>query len=116
MPLMMITENGAIREMSEFDPDDAARLQRRLNVRERQLKAVREISEALYSQQNIHNILDKTLSVALQTLDAEVGSILLYDTETRRLRFRYWTGNADLGKIEIDPGDGLAGQSRTGFP
>ncbi len=80
MPLMMITENGAIREMPETDPEEVARLRRRLNVRERQLQAVRKISEALYSQQTINAILDKTLSVALQTLDAEVGSILLYDT------------------------------------
>ncbi len=115
MPLMMITENGAIREMSEIDPDEAARLQRRLHVRERQLKAVRQISEALYSQQNIHDILDKTLSVALQTLDAEVGSILLYDTETKRLRFRYWTGSADLSNIEINPETDLKGKAAQVF-
>lgn len=115
MPLMMITEHGAIREMPELTPDEAAELQRRLRVRDRQLEAVRQISKALYSQNNIDDLLEETLSVALKTADAETGSILLYDPESRRLKFRYWTGDADLSDVEIDPETDLQGRAAQVF-
>jgi len=116
MPLMMITEYGAIREMPELTPDEAAELQRRLRVRDRQLEAVRQISKALYSQNNINDLLEETLSVALKTVDAETGSILLYDPETRRLKFHYWLPRSlDLTQIEIDPETDVQGKAAQVF-
>lgn len=115
MPLMTLTEYGAIRTMHEHSPEDFAQLERRLRVRDRQLDAVRQISSALYSQNSIDNLLQETLTVALRTVDAETGSILLYDPDIKRLKFRYWTGSADLGKVEIDPETDVQGKAASVF-
>jgi K+-sensing histidine kinase KdpD len=115
MPLMTLTEYGAIRTMHEYSPEQVADLERRLRVRDRQLEAVRQISAALYSQNSIDNLLQETLTVALRTVDAETGSILLYDPAIKRLKFRYWKGDADLSKVEIDPETDLQGKAASVF-
>src|SRR5260221_6093027 len=82
-------------------------LRHRLSLREGQLKAVHNISAALFSRGDLDELLRDSLCVLLQTVNADAGSILLYDKEKRKLVFRYVIGTAasKLTGGEIDPED-----------
>ena len=90
-------------------------LRERLELRERQLDAVHSISEALASQSDVRSVLRETLRVVLQSVDAEGGSILLYDKEKRRLVFDYVEGKTELLGREIDPETDITGKAATVF-
>jgi signal transduction histidine kinase len=90
-------------------------LRERLELRERQLEAVHSISEALASQSDVHSVLRETLRVVLQSVDAEAGSLMLYDKEKRRLVFEYVEGKIELLGREIDPETDLTGKAATVF-
>jgi signal transduction histidine kinase len=80
-------------------------LQQRLEMRERQLNAVHQISAALFSVNDLDTLLRQTLLVSLETVDADAGSLLLYDPDRRKLVFRYVKGATELTGREIDPDD-----------
>ena len=64
---------------------------------ERQLYAVRLISEALFQHTNIENVVRQTLQTALHVIGADAGSVLLLDATAKELIFRYVIGEkADL--------------------
>ena len=84
-------------------------------MRDRQLDAVHSISEALASQSDVRSVLRETLRVVLQTVDADAGSILLYDKEKRRLVFEYVVGKTELLGREIDPETDMTGKAATVF-
>ena len=90
-------------------------LRERLELRERQLDAVHSISEALASQSDVRSVLRETLRVVLGSVDAEAGSLLLYDKEKRRLVFEYVEGKTELLGREIDPETDLTGKAATVF-
>ncbi len=69
-------------------------LQARLEMRERQINAMHQISAALFSKSSLDDLLRETLTVSLQTVEADAGSILLYDREKEQLVFRYVIGGA----------------------
>lgn len=94
-------------------------LRKRLAVRERQLKGVHDISAALISHDDLDTILKNALQALLDLVDADAGSILLYDADKKRLTFRHVIGSAKerLIGVEIDPdkSDGMAATAyRTG--
>ena len=79
-------------------------LQARLEMRERQVNAMHQISAALFSKTSLDDLLRETLTVSLQTVEADAGSILLYDREKEVLAFRYVIGGATwLVGREFDP-------------
>jgi signal transduction histidine kinase len=59
-----------------------------------QLSAIYRISAALYAKTDVEELLAETLEAALQTTDAEGGSILLYDPVEKHLVFRQVLGEA----------------------
>ncbi len=83
----------------------------RLVQRERQLEAVRRICQALSQQIHSDTLIEQTLRTALDTVDAEAGSILLADLKSKRLVFRHVVGDkAELLRDLTIPWDkGLAG-------
>lgn len=96
--------------MSDFDLEQLHSVKQRLEMRERQIDAVHRISAALYSKNDLDSLLRETLHVALETVEADAGSILLFDREKRKLVFHYVVGEkvAELMGGEIDPDDGQA--------
>jgi len=96
--------------MTEESPDviepEAMRvLRERLDLREKQLSTVYRVSAALYSQKDLESLLRQTLNVSLETVDADAGSLLLYDRDKDRLIFSHVEGPADLRGREVDPND-----------
>lgn len=83
-------------------------LQARLEMRERQLLAVHRISAALFSKTDLDSLLRETLRASLEIVDADAGSILLYDEEKNRLIFRYVIGKTELIGEAVDPEDQTA--------
>ncbi len=79
---------------------------------ERQLAAVREISQALESKTNIDEIVKVSLETAVSTLDGQAGSILLCDSERKNLIFKYVVGPkaAELTDHVMPSNEGIAGQ------
>ena len=93
--------------MSDFDEEQLYSLRQRLEMRERQIDAVHRISAALYSKNDLDALLRETLHVALETVEADAGSILLFEREKRKLVFHYVVGEkaAEIMGGEIDPDD-----------
>src|SRR5688572_18981746 len=75
------------------------------------LKAIRRLSEALFQYTHVDDMIRQTLSAALEVIGAEAGSVLLANTETKQLVFRYVVGEtADALKETGIPWDeGIAG-------
>ena len=57
-----------------------------------QLEAVERISHALFQSIDLDQLVETTLKIALQEVDAEAGSILLADPEKEELVFQYSIG------------------------
>lgn len=90
-------------------------LRKRLDMRDRQIEAMHQIGLVLYTQKDMDSMIRETLLVALPTVEAEAGSILLYDIDRKRLVFRYVHGNAKLIGQTIDPEADLTGRASTVF-
>ncbi|HEV2474472.1 MAG TPA: GAF domain-containing sensor histidine kinase [Chthonomonadales bacterium] len=95
--------------------DGDSSLAEQLEIRDRQLQAVRSISEALYSIADLDTLLRQTLRVALSTVGADAGSILLFDAARSRLVFRHVVGKEELIGREIDPAAENAGKAAEVF-
>jgi signal transduction histidine kinase len=101
--------------------DRVQTLTQALAMRDRQIEAVHHISAALFSKTDLDALLHEVLRVSLETLDADAGSIWLYDSDRRKLvcRNAYRGAEADLVGTELDP-DKSAGNAvtvlRTGKP
>jgi signal transduction histidine kinase len=90
-------------------------LQKRLELRERQLNVVHRISAALFSKVDLDTLLRETLHISLETVEADAGSILLYDSDRRKLVFRYVLGKTELIGAEIDPDEDRSGKAAAVF-
>lgn len=64
-------------------------MQQELDHRERQIDAIGRISNALFSHSSVDDLVRETLTVAIDVLDADVGSLQLYDPQNDTLVFRY---------------------------
>lgn len=97
-------------------PED---LQSELDHRLRQIDAIRRISAALFSHQSVDAVVRETLTVALDVLAADVGSLQLYDAQTDTLVFRYVIDPAAsiLIGYAVPASQGIDGRVfRTGVP
>jgi signal transduction histidine kinase len=90
-------------------------LRERLEIRRRQLDAVYTISAALASKTEVDPLLRETLRVALDTVDADAGSLLLYDSDRGKLVFAHVIGKTELLGQEIDPDQDRDGKAATVF-
>ncbi|CEK12475.1 GAF domain [Chthonomonas calidirosea] len=88
---------------------DAARLY------QKQLEAVQEICAALAAKNDVEELLRETLRVSLDTVEADAGSLLLYEPERRRLVFRHVIGKEELVGQEIDPETDMEGRAALVF-
>ena len=94
-------------------PDDAERfriLEKMYLQRERELAAVRCISEALSQRMNLQDLMEQALRTALDVLNAENGSLLLADADRERLVFCYSIGDKPVPLGTVIPWTrGIAG-------
>lgn len=75
------------------------------------LKAIRQLSEALFQYTHVDDMVRQTLHAALEVIGADAGSVLLANAEARQLVFRYVVGEtADaLRETGIPWDEGIAG-------
>jgi len=64
----------------------------KLLQRERELEAARRICQALFQHINVEALVEQAIRTALDVIDAEAGSVLLADPESKQLVFRYVVG------------------------
>lgn len=75
--------------IDEICEDSGAQPLRELENRQRQIDALKRVSEALFAHLAVDDLIRDVLKVAVEVLDADVGSLLLYDPGTDRLVFRF---------------------------
>jgi two-component system cell cycle sensor histidine kinase/response regulator CckA len=75
------------------------------------LKAIRQLSEALFQFTHVDDMVRQTLHAALEVIGADAGSVLLANAETRQLVFRYVVGETAeaLRETGIPWDEGIAG-------
>lgn len=74
---------------SESTEQTQSEYQVALRHRERQIQAIQRITAALFSHRHLDDMVRETLTVAIEVLDADVGSLQLYDAANDTLVFRY---------------------------
>jgi signal transduction histidine kinase len=85
------------------DNDDVSRLKN-------ELEAVRRLSQTLFQKTNVDEVVEAALRSALKEVDAEAGSVLLADPESKELVFRYSVGENPVRRGTAIPWDkGIAG-------
>ena len=89
-------------------------LERQLALARRQLEAVQRISSALYSVTDTDTLLRQALDAAMDVVEADAGSILLYNADQNTLIFRHAVGPVAatlLGtSLDLSLGKGIAGE------
>lgn len=96
---------------------EIAELRSRLELRERQIDAIRRVTEALFSYTSVDDMIRETLTVAIDTLQADAGSLSLHNPTDDTLEFRYVVGPAAqrLTGFVMPTSQGIAGRVfRTG--
>jgi len=92
--------------------DSNGNLRPELEKRKRELDAVLEISNALFSKVGLDELVKATLEVTLRTVNAGAGSVILFDPKIEKLVFRYVVGPAApmLTGMELNPDQGICGE------
>ena len=89
-------------------------LTRQLALARRQLDAVQRVSAALYSTSDVDALQSLALAAAMEAVDADAGSLLLYDPPAHALVFRHVAGPVAqtlLGtSLDLSLGNGIAGE------
>ena len=108
--------DAASRESSKPETHDA--LTQLLARRELELAAARRMSEVFSQQITLPDLLEQSLRIALQVVNAENGSVLLADTDKRTLVFYHSIGEKPVPPGTAVPWDaGIAGAVyQTGQP
>ncbi len=98
--------------MSDGASVELEQLRQRVNQLQRQLDAVRRIAVELSRQTEIRQIVKTALDVAMDVVEAEAGSVLLYDPDRGKLVFEYVVGEAadTLTGTTLDTTQGIAGR------
>ena len=75
------------------------------------LKAIRQLSEALFQYTDVDDLIRQTLHAALDVIGADAGSVLLADAARKQLVFRYVVGETSsaLQEMGIPWDEGIAG-------
>lgn len=94
---------------------EIAQLRHHLRMCQRRLEATHQITVALGAGHDLDTLLRETLVTSLNTVDADAGSLLLYNTERKRLVFKHVVGNTSLIGQEIDPVTDISGRASTVF-
>ncbi len=96
--------------MSELDR--AHDLVSRVQELERQLQALQRMANELGRQTDVDGIVRRALQVALETMGANAGSVLLYDRDQEKLVFRYVVGGGGdaLIGVPVDIERSIAGR------
>jgi len=84
-------------------------LEMALEHRERQIDAMRRAGETLFATRSLDELVRETLEIAIEVLDADAGSLLLFNECDDTLVFRYVVGGAARSLI------GFAMPSRRGI-
>lgn len=94
------------------DAESVEGLRRRVDALGRELEAVQRIANELGSETDVDGIVRRALQVALETLHANAGSVLLYDEGQDKLVFRYVVGGAGdkLIGVAVDTEGSIAGR------
>jgi signal transduction histidine kinase len=90
-----------------------------LKHRERQIAALRRMSESLSSQIEPDDLIRETLAIAIEILEADAGSVQMYDQQTESLVFKFVASPVDehLIGFRTPITKGIAGKVlRTGQP
>jgi len=89
-----------------------AELEAALDHRERQIRAMQQTSEALLSHSTVDAMVRETLTLAIEVLNADAGSLLLHNPVTDTLVFRYVIGPASetLTGYTMPAAQGIAGR------
>lgn len=97
--------------MGEEADDRVLGLARRVELLERQLDAARASAEAFGTQAELDQLVPETLRIAVETVGAVAGSVILYDPEHGKLVFKYVLPqhSAALVGFEMEPSEGIAG-------
>ncbi|MGH8760678.1 MAG: GAF domain-containing protein, partial [Burkholderiales bacterium] len=78
--------------------------------RDRELEAVRRISETLFQHTDLDNLVETSLRTAIEEVGAEAGSVLLADFDAKQLIFHYSIGEKPVPRGTAIPWDqGIAG-------
>jgi signal transduction histidine kinase len=89
-------------------------IEKQLALARRQLEATQEISAALYAVTDIEALQSLAMRTAMDAVDADAGSLLLYDADQNTLVFRHVVGPvADTLQgtaLDLSLGLGIAGQ------
>lgn len=101
--------------MAAINQPEIARLEERLRLRERQINTVHAISAALSFTTDLDAMLRETLRVALETVEADAGSLLIYEESRNVLVFAHVIGKTQLIGQEIDPEADRVGKVSTVF-
>ena len=94
------------------EPDEGSfeQLTSRLARRERELDAVRRISQALFQHTNVDAVVERALHTALELIGAESGSVIIAVPESQQLVFRYSIGQKPVARGKAIPWQqGIAG-------
>jgi signal transduction histidine kinase len=99
-------------------PESHEALTRLLARRELELTAVRRMSEVFSQQIKLQDLMEQSLHIAVDVVNAENGSVLLADTEKRALVFYHSIGEKPVPQGTAVPWhEGIAGTVyRTGLP
>ncbi|HOS44199.1 MAG TPA: GAF domain-containing sensor histidine kinase, partial [Armatimonadota bacterium] len=92
-------------------PADLTELEHHLRARERQLDAVISVTHALQQHVDLDELLQRAVTTAMATVDADAGSIILHDPERGTLVFRHVEGpsKAKITGLEIADTQGICG-------
>ena len=92
--------------------DEVQILRARLRHRERQIKAIRAISETLFSHDSVDAMLHQTLEIAMDTLNAGAGSVQIYQASSDSLVFRCTRGpnSEKLKDLALPISQGIGGR------
>src|SRR5688572_11148080 len=87
-------------------------LENSLEHRERQIDAMRRAGDTLFTSRNVDELVRCTLEIAIDVLDADAGSLLLFNEKDDTLVFRYVVGSASstLTGFAIPSRQGIAGR------
>ena len=112
---------GNISAVAELRRDVTAEkeMEHQILKRHHHLQALSRISSATSGLRNLNSILNVCLDIALESVNGEIGGILLFDEQNQRLRYRVSRGLSAkyVEKMKIAPGEGIAGRVlRTGEP
>jgi signal transduction histidine kinase len=96
----------------EWTETSADTLRLELQVRNRQIAAVHNISRLLSSTLDLRERLSHILSVSMETVDASAGTLFLHRPDDRKLVFEYVIGEkaSELTGVALDDHYGVVGE------